>query len=340
MLKPLRDQVAVITGASSGIGRETALRFAKQGASVAITARNEEALRQLEEQIRQQGGSVLSIPADIADWEQVRHLAQRVSVYFGRIDTWVNDAAVNVYGTFTDTSMEEFWRVIEVNLMGQVHGVKAALPYLQKEGRGAIVGVASVDAQIPMPMQSAYVASTHALKGFYDTLRLELTHERSDVQVSLIMPSSVNTPFFDHALSHLGVKPAPLPPTYEPSVVVDVILYAATHRGRSLYAGGAGTMLATSRRLLPTLTDRFLQWFGFVSQRTNEPKPASGPSNLWKPVPDPGAVRGSSPGLKFSPYTWLELHPMLAAMVVGAVFARLTFPWATRMFHGQWHLNH
>src|SRR5688500_5696142 len=180
-LKPIAEQVVVITGASSGIGREAALRFAARGARVVVSARDYDALEALANEIRSSGGQALAVPADVSDAAQVEELAAGAADRFGRIDTWVNNAAVSAYGTFKSLRLEEFRRVIEVNFFGQVNGCRAALPYLERQGCGALICVGSALSDRAIPLQGAYCAAKHALKGFLESLRTELAHGGSEV---------------------------------------------------------------------------------------------------------------------------------------------------------------
>jgi NAD(P)-dependent dehydrogenase (short-subunit alcohol dehydrogenase family) len=176
-LKPVEEQVVVLMGASSGIGRETALRFAERGARVVISARSEEGLNSLVEEVRDKGGQATAIPAEMTNFEQVKAVASGAVEKYGQLDTWVHLAAVGLFATFEQTTPEEFARVVDVNLMGQVYGAMAALPYLKREGRGALIHISSVEAKRSFPFHSAYAASKHGIDGFLETLRVELKHE-------------------------------------------------------------------------------------------------------------------------------------------------------------------
>lgn len=330
MVKRVSEQVVVVTGASSGIGRETAIRFARQGAAVVLTARNTEALQEVENEITTEGGRALVVPADVSDFEQVRRVAQSAAERFGRIDTWVNNAAVIVYGLFEDTTLEEFRRIMDVNFMGQVHGAKAALPHL-KASRGTLIGVGSVLSEVPAPLVSAYVASKHAIKGFYDALRLEQRHCRTGVRVNLVMPGSANTPLFDHAMTHLGVKPAPFPPVYRPELVAEAIVHAAENPIRDLPVGATAAVQAGIQRVWPRYGDRINERIGFNRQVTTEYKPPSGPTNLWHPLPGTGAVHGEFRSIPFDPLTWLRLRPVLRNVALGLAAASFVLPWVAAL---------
>jgi NAD(P)-dependent dehydrogenase (short-subunit alcohol dehydrogenase family) len=322
---PLDQQVVVITGASSGIGRAAALRFGRAGAAVVLAARNQEALRQVEREITAEGGRALVVPADVADPNHVQRVAQTAVQHFGRIDTWVNNAAVSVYGRFEDVPLPEFKRVLEVNVMGQVHGAQAALPHLRASG-GTLIGIGSVLSDVPVPLLTAYTASKHALKGFYDSLRLEQMHEQSGVRVSFLMPDSVNTPLFDHAVTHLGVKPAPFPPVYEPEVVANAILHAAQHPVRDARLTASAMAFAALDTVAPGYADRVFERIGYSRQFTNEPKPPNGPNNLYRTLGGPGSVRGSFVATPFDPLSWLRERPPVRRALTAVGLAAIAFP--------------
>jgi NAD(P)-dependent dehydrogenase (short-subunit alcohol dehydrogenase family) len=311
MAKPIADQVVVITGASHGIGRETALQFVRKGASVVAAARDDEALQELVAEVDRLGGQAEAVVTDVADYAQVERLAQRAVDRFGRIDTWVNNAAVSVYGTVEQLDADEMDRVVRVDLLGQMFGAKAALPHL-RQSRGTLIHVGSSLSQRAIPLQAAYVASKHGVKGFTEALRLEMAHENSGVEVVLILPSSINTPLFGFARSKLGVRPQPVPPVYEPRVVADAILHAAQHGGREIVVGGWGKLLIAGQRLSPTLLDRYMLQDGrmFKQQRTDEPD--NGQDNLFRPSTGSGSTTGDfgESSKSSSLYTTLlELHP-------------------------------
>src|SRR5215203_627771 len=215
-LKAIDEQVVVLMGASSGIGRESALRFARKGAKVVVSARGEEGLNSLVQEIRDKGGEATYVVADTSDFEQVKAVAERAVEEYGRLDTWVHLAAVGLFATFEETTPEEFARVVDVNLMGQVYGGMAALPHLKREGRGALIHVSSVEAKRSLPFHSAYGASKHGIDGFLEALRVELKHEGWPIGVTQLLPATINTPFFDKARTKLGVKPVAPPPIYQP----------------------------------------------------------------------------------------------------------------------------
>jgi NAD(P)-dependent dehydrogenase (short-subunit alcohol dehydrogenase family) len=307
MPKSVSEQVVVIAGASTGIGRATALAFAAQGARVVCAARSGQALETLVEQIRKDGGVAVAAPTDVADPAAVRSLAELAEQQFGRIDTWVNNAAVSVWGRVEDITDEEFDRVMRVNFLGQVHGVHAALPALRRAGGGVVIGVASVEGVRAVPLHGPYTASKFALRAFYDCLRMELAQEGAPIAVTTILPASIDTPFFEHARSKLGAMVKPPPPVYAPEVVAATIVYAAQHPRREIPVGGAAVGFFLGQRLSPALTDALLsvRRFGVGTQRTD--RPDNGVDNVDAPVDGPGQVHGSYPGrvLRHSVFTWL-----------------------------------
>ncbi len=311
-LKPIGEQVVALMGASSGIGRDAALQFAERGAKVMISARGEEGLSTLVEEIRGKGGEAAYIVADTSDFEQVRAVADRTVEEYGRLDTWIHLAGVVLYATFEQTTPEEFERVIDINLMGQVYGAMAALPYIKREGRGALIHVSSVEAKRAFPFHSAYASSKHGIDGFLEAMRVELKHEGWPISVTQVMPGTINTPLFDKGRSKIGVKPVGMPPIYEPETVTNVLLHAAEHPERDLMAGGAAAALALNQRLSPRLLDAVLSTrAGFSPQMTNEPSSESDPDNLFGPISGHDTVRNGFRTLKRSSYNWLQGHPLL-----------------------------
>jgi NAD(P)-dependent dehydrogenase (short-subunit alcohol dehydrogenase family) len=322
-LKPIENQVVVVIGASSGIGRETALRFAKIGAKVVIAARSEAGLRSLEDEIRELGGEASAVVTDVSEFEQVEAVAQRAVKEYGRLDTWVHLAAAGLFAPFDHTEPEEFKRVVDVDLMGQVYGAMAALPHIKRERRGALVHISSVVGKRSAPLQSAYSASKHGIDGFLESLRVELLQEGwNNIGVTNVIPAAINTPFFTKARTKLGVKPKGFPPIYQPDVVVDAILYSAEKAPREIVAGGAGKGMLLTQRLSPHLMDTLMLRGGFGSQMTDEPKSPTDPDGLFAPMKGQDRAEGdfSEQALPKSPLTWLDTHPALkwSIEVVGA----------------------
>ena len=325
MPKPIQEQVVVITGASSGIGRATALEFARGGAKVVCAARNEEALGTLVDEINRGGGEALAVPTDVAEAPQVHALAERAVGQYGRIHTWVNNAGVTAYGRVEEMTDEEFERVIRVNLLGQIFGARAALPHLRASGDGVLIGIGSVESYRAVPLQAPYVASKFGVRGFYDTLRMELVDEGAPVAVTVILPASINTPLFQHAWSKLGVVPRVLPPVYPPEEVAHAIVRAAQQPTREVPVGGSALGFLLGQRLSPALTDAALTVGRAAFRRQRTDRPDDGEDNLDRPMPGPGRVRGDQPGprLEYSPFTRLVGHlPRPGEVLTGVLAAR------------------
>jgi NAD(P)-dependent dehydrogenase (short-subunit alcohol dehydrogenase family) len=326
-LKPVEEQVVALMGASSGIGRETALRFAERGAKVVVAARSEEGLSSLVEEIRGKGGQATAVPAEVTEFEQVKAVADRAVEEYGRLDTWVHLAAVLLVASFEDTTPEEFARVVEVNLVGQAYGAMAALPHIKRQGEGALIHVSSMGAKRSIPLQSAYCASKHGIDGFLESLRVELQREKLPISVTQVMPATINTPFFDKARTKLGVKPVAPPPIYQPGIVSEAILHAAENPARDLVVGGAAKAVILSQTLSPRLLDVLLKVRGFEVHYTREPKPEDAPDSLFEPIDGHNTVEGSfrERAHSRSLYNWLELHPTVKRVaVVGGTLGALT----------------
>ncbi|SCL39678.1 Short-chain dehydrogenase [Micromonospora rhizosphaerae] len=260
--RSLDDATVVITGASSGIGTATAYALARQGADVVLAARSQDALQRVAERCRELGGRALVVPTDVTDPEAVVRLAARAAAQFGRIDAWVNNAAVSAVGLFDEIPVEEFRRVVEVNLLGTVYGTKAALPWLGAAGGGVLVNNASVLAEVAMPYQSAYNATKHGIRGLADTVRQELrVTGRGNISICTVLPASIDTPFFRHVANHTGREMTPAPPVYPPEVVAETIVRLLRRPRREAYAGGVGRLIALQWRLAPALVERLLAWY-------------------------------------------------------------------------------
>ena len=323
-LKRLEDQVVVITGATSGIGLVTARRAAQRGARVVLCSRNEPELRETAEQIQGLGGRAVPVVADVSRVEDVDRLAQTAIEEFGTLDTWVNNAGVSFYGRLTEVALEDMRQLFEVNFWGMVHGARAAIPQLRRHG-GALINIGSVVSDRAIPLQGAYSASKHAVKGFTDALRMELEEEGAPVSVTLIKPSTIDTPYFKHAKNYMGVQPKPPAPVYDPEIVANAILRAAEHPIRDITIGGGGRFLSAMGTALPRLTDFYMERSMFSSQQSDQPAEGR-PGNLYGPSGEENLERGGYTGhvMESSVYTQATLSPgrmLLAAGLGLAVFA-------------------
>ncbi|WP_375498791.1 SDR family oxidoreductase [uncultured Nostoc sp.] len=311
-LKPINQQVVSVVGASSGIGRITALEFARRGAKVVVSARGELKLKSLVEEIRSFGGEATYYVADVEVFDQVKAIADKTVEVYGRLDTWVHVPAIGIFATFDNTTPEEFKHVIDVDLMGQVYGAMAALPHLKREGRGALIHVSSMEGRRSLPYQSAYSAAKHGVEGFIEAMRLELQHEKWPISVTSVKPAVINTPFWNNGLTKLGVKPTGIPPYYEPKLVADAILYTAEHRTRDFLVGDIAKILDLLQRVSPSLVDSLLLLVGFNLLHTSEPKSEDASNNFYQPVAEDDRVNGDYGHLVIpSVSDWLDKNPVL-----------------------------
>lgn len=317
--KSIQDQVVVITGASSGIGRQTALAFGRAGATLVLAARGGDALEEVTSEVQALGVPVRLVIADVSRAEQVERLADEAMSTFGRIDTWINNAGVGQWARFADHSLAEIDQIIATNLLGTMYGTKAALSRMH--GGGTIINIGSVESERAIPLQSVYAASKHAVKGFTDALRVELHRDKSPVDVVLIMPTFIDTPLYEHSGAKLGgVEPRPIPPLYAPSAVADAVLFAAEHPTKEIVIGGSGKVFEVLDRFVPNVVEGAMKLGGamFKLQRSGRPKTV--PANLFQSS-EGYRVRGGYGGFERSRYTrTVEQHPVVKrAILVGAV---------------------
>ena len=313
-LRPLEEQVVVIIGCSSGIGREAALLISKRCRRIVLGGRDPASLAGLAMDARAAGAVVEVVGVDVADADAVEAVATLAVARFGRIDTWIQLAAVSVYAPFEATTPDEFRRVIEVNLLGQTYGAMAALPRLRAAGGGSLIEVSSAEAEVPLPYQAAYAASKHGMAGFLRTLRMELEAEGAPIAIVQVMPSGIDTPLFEHARTKLGVVPRPMAPVYDPSLPAKAIVHATEHPARDLYIGGAGFAAAMAFKVLPGVASRLIGQLARSGQRSARPKSADSPDNLFESRAD-GRSRGHHPGRRWSLVTWAQLHPAATRLV-------------------------
>jgi NAD(P)-dependent dehydrogenase (short-subunit alcohol dehydrogenase family) len=323
-LKKVSNQVMVITGATSGIGLVTAKRAAQRGARVVLCSRNEPELLETVSVIREGGGNARGIVADVSNPEDMERLAVTAIEEFGSLDTWVNNAGVGFYGRLTEVAIEDMHRLFEVNFWGTVYGSRAAVARLRGSG-GALINLGSIVSDRAIPLQGAYSASKHAVKAFTDALRMELEEERAPVSVTLIKPSAIDTPYFQHARNYMAVEPKPPAPVYAPEVVANAILRAAEHPVRDITIGGGGRLLTAIGSALPRLTDFYMEHSMFDSQRSELPS-EGGLGNLFEPAVVENSESGGyeGPVRRSSRYTQFALSPARALLAAGlglAVFA-------------------
>ncbi len=289
MKKPLEQQVVVIAGASSGIGRATARAAGRRGAKVVVSARNGAALEATVAEIEAAGGEALAVSADATSAGDNEALCARAVERFGRIDTFVCSIMVTVYAEVTELDAEELRRVMDVNFLGRFHAYRAALPHLQAS-RGTFVDVNSGLAYRGIPLQAAYCASKAAGRVFFESARVEQEKHRTGVDISLILPGGINTPQFDRGRQKLGLQPQPVPPIYQPEIVAEAVLHCCVRPQRELPVTWASQKLLWGQKLSPRAGDHVLLRNGWKGQTTGEAKPADSPDNLYETLAgDPGA---------------------------------------------------
>jgi NAD(P)-dependent dehydrogenase (short-subunit alcohol dehydrogenase family) len=287
--KPLHEQVVVVTGASSGLGRAIARLAGERGARVVVTARSAEALDNAVAEIEASGSEALAVPADHTVQDEVAKVVEQAIDRFGRIDTYCANAIVTVYAEAERLEAEELRRVLDVNFFGMVYGFWAALPHL-KESKGTFLQVSSALAYRGIPLQAAYCSSKAAGRTFLESARVELEKEGAGVAVSLVLPGAINTPQFDRDRQKIGYQPQPVPPIYQPEPFAEATLHCAEHPVRELPISWGAQRLLWGQKLSPRLGDWVLRRNGWKAQYTAEPKPLDAPDNLFDTLPgDPGA---------------------------------------------------
>jgi NAD(P)-dependent dehydrogenase (short-subunit alcohol dehydrogenase family) len=316
----LHGRVVVITGAGSGLGRELARQFAREGAKLVLADINEASLPDTVEEAERYRTDVEARVLDVADYHEVRDLAGHAVDVFGGVDVWINNAAVSVYGEFTAIPPTEFRRVIEVNLLGYAHGIRAALEVMDA---GTIINITSDVALRGIPLQSAYCASKQAIHGLLQSLRPELLHAGVAVALCEVLPVGIDTTFFDLAKTRLGVAPRVTGETLDPSVVAAAVVRCAKHPQQEIPVGFQTTFLRWANLLMPKVLDRYLASVTFADQQGTVPRSPEDPNDLFGSTHRPGAIRGHHPGRQHSPYTWAVQHPR--TMVGAAALAALAW---------------
>ncbi|OYY88732.1 MAG: short-chain dehydrogenase [Rhizobiales bacterium 24-66-13] len=286
-------QVVVVTGASAGVGRATARRFARAGASVALIARDASSLEEARAEMEASGARALAIAADVADAEAVLAAAREVEENLGPIDVWVNNAMTTVFAPVRDMTAPEFRRVTEVTYLGYVHGTMAALACMRPRNRGVVVQVGSSLAYRGIPLQAAYCGAKHAIRGFTDSLRAELLHEKSNIALVMVQLPAVNTPQFDWARTRLGHAPRPVPPVIQPEVAAEAIFAGARRPRRELWVGLSTAKVILGSMAVPGFLDHYLAWSGYAAQETGRRVRPGRRDNLETSVRDLHRTRGS-----------------------------------------------
>lgn len=321
-------QVVMITGASAGIGRATARAFAKHGARIGLLARGSDGLEAAKREVEELGGRAIVLVADVSDEKAIEAAAEKLENEFGPIDIWVNNAMVSVFSPVAEMKPEEYRRVTEVTYLGYVWGTLAALKRMRPRNRGTIIQVGSALAYRGIPLQSAYCASKFAIRGFCDSLRAELLHDKKKIRVCIVEMPAVNTPQFGWVKSRLPNKAQPVPPIFQPEFAADAIVYAAEHHRREIYVGFPTTKAIVASKISTGLVDRYLARKGFKSQQTNEPDNPRRPNNLFEALRGDFGAHGTFDhrARDFTWQSWLKIRDfsrgaLLISAILGGLFA-------------------
>jgi short-subunit dehydrogenase len=326
-LRKINEQVMVITGATSGIGLTTARMAAEQGARLMLAARSADALDQLASELRKQGVQVATVAADVGNPADVERIGQAAMERFGRIDTWVNNAGISVFGRCEEVALEDQLRVMQTNFWGVVHGSLEAVKRMKTRGGGALINLGSEASDCAIPLQGVYSASKHAVKAYTDALRMELEKEGASISVTLIRPTAIDTMFTVHAKNYLDKEPTLPPPVFAPELVAESILYAAQHPKRDVFVGGKAKFASVGEFTMPRTLDRFLRATAFSGQQTATPRAPGRRDALH--APDASTELRQRQGMphrvhEHSAYTALTLRgrPVAAALLaLSALFA-------------------
>jgi NAD(P)-dependent dehydrogenase (short-subunit alcohol dehydrogenase family) len=304
------SRVIAVTGASAGVGRAIVREFAREGAKIGLIARGIDGLSAAKKEVEALGGQALVLPADVADAPQVENAAQTLESAFGPIDVWINDAMVSVFSPVKEMKAEEYARVTNVTYLGYVHGTLAALGRMLPRDRGIIIQVGSALAYRSIPLQSAYCAAKHAIVGFTESLRTELLHDKSGVQVCNAHMPALNTPQFGWVKSRLPRKPQPVPPIFQPEVAARAIAWLSRHPRRELWVAAPTLKAILAEKFVPGLADRYLARMGYSAQQTSEPKSTARPDNLWDPLPGDAGAHGrfDARAKNYSAELWVRTH--------------------------------
>ncbi len=277
-------KIVVVTGAGAGVGRAVVTEFAKNGYDVALLSRDPDRLERAADETRRQGVRALPISTDVADAAAVESAAERVEKELGPIDVWVNVAFSTVFSAVADLTPEEVLRGTEVTYLGQAYGMMAALKRMRTRNSGAIVNVGSALTYRSVPLQSIYCGAKAAIRGFTDSLRSEIIHDKLDIHICMVDLPAVNTPQFNWAVNKLGFMAQPVPPIYQPEVPARAVYFGATNRRREIWVGWPTVQAIWANRIAPAFADRYLAKYGYSSQTTDKKLPPNYKGNLWEPV--------------------------------------------------------
>jgi short-subunit dehydrogenase len=317
-LKMKKNDVVVITGATAGVGRATAIAFAKRGAKVGLLARGIEGLESTYQDIISLGGKALICQADVAHFPQVEESAEKIEKEWGPIDIWVNNAMATVFSPFKEVTPEEFKRATEVTYLGTVHGTMAALKHMVPRNQGTIIQVSSALAYRSIPLQAPYCGAKHAVKGFTDSLRSELIHDKSAIYITMVHLPAVNTPQFEWGKSKMPHRAQPVPPIYQPEICAKAIVWAAYHKRREVFLGWPAIKAVLGQKLIPGYLDHYLSKHGYKDQQTDEPALKDSPFNLFESVPGLHRTHGrfDHRSKNHSLQLWMLMHGRIIFMSI------------------------
>jgi len=327
------SEVVVITGASAGVGRATVRAFAKRRSSIVLIARDSKGLLAAAEEVNAAGGRALALVIDVADSDAVESAAERAESQFGPIDIWINVAMATIYAPLHRITPEEYRRATEVTYLGNVYGTMAALKRMRPRNRGTIVQVGSALAYRAIPLQAPYCGAKFAIRGFTDSLRSELLHDRVNIHLTMVQMPALNTPQFDWGRNKLPKRPQPVPPIFQPEVAAEAIVFAAYARRREVWVGGPTIKAILANKIAPGLLDRYLARKGYSGQLSAEPADPAAPDNLFEPVPGDHGAHGrfDKRATSWSVALWASMHKV--SLLAGGAVACLALLTAALAAH-------
>lgn len=328
MSKYFKNKTVVITGASAGVGRALVREFAQEGANIGMIARGMDGLEAASREVERLGGRPLIAKADVSNADEVEMAAKKVEDHFGSIDIWINNAMVSVFGPFQKMKMADFEHVTDTTYLGQVYGTYAALKRMLAKDNGTIILVGSALAYRGIPLQSAYCGSKHAIHGFFESLRSELIHDKSKVNLCMVQLPAMNTPQFGWVKSYLDNEPKPMGKIYEPEVAARAIVKIAKSPQREVYIGTPTVKTIIGNKILPGFMDRYLAKTGYDGQQTDKPVSPDRQNNLWEPVAGDHGARGtfSDEVSNFSLQAFAVTHNKFTlGVIAGAALAAAAF---------------